>query len=260
MTVKLISMGQVMNKINTLFFLISFLFVANISAKDFDAVLVWPDKQVMAFPVTGVVDEVLVQPGDKVTKNQKMAMLDLVPFQTQIKLFQAKVDRITPLLFNAKRDYDQAQELFERTVLSEVELQKSESIYKGLKAELDQANAELTITNWRYAHAQLIAPFEGRIIQRSLQKGDVVSDETMSRMMIVLVSSTLMQAMFSTDAELAVQYQTGQKASVEVASRLYPAIVKSITSDDGKQYQIRLEFTLSQDYVLVAGQKAKATL
>ncbi|MCW8854185.1 MAG: efflux RND transporter periplasmic adaptor subunit [Gammaproteobacteria bacterium] len=246
-----------MNRIKALLYIVSFLFTVNVCAKDYDALLSWPARQVLAFPVTGVVDKVFVQSGHKVTQGQKLAHLDLDPFKIQMKIMQAKVDRITPLLFDAQRDFDQAQELFERTVLSEVELQKIESILKGFKADNDQANAELELAKWQYARAQLKAPFNGRVIKQMLQAGQVVSVETMSEMKMEILLDGLMQVIFSVPADQLSEFQIGQNATVEVASERYPAIVKSIVSDANQQYHISLEFSSKPDIHYFAGQKAK---
>ena len=187
-------------------------------------------------------------------KEQKWSV---APFQIQLKRLQARVDRITPLLFDAQRDFDQAQELFERTVLSEVELQKIESILKGLKADNDQATAELALAHWQHAHAQLNAPFKARVIKQLLQAGQVVSVENMSQIRIELVDDSLMQAVFTVMPEQVSEFQMGQKAVVEVASERYPAIVKSMVYDVNGQYRISLEFTTKTDIHYVAGQKAK---
>ena len=246
-----------MNKIKTLLTIVCFLFSVNLCAKDYDGLLSWPARQVLAFPVTGIVEKVLVQAGQSVAQGQKLAHLDLEPFQLEIKRIQAKVNRITPLLFDAQRDFDQAQELFERTVLSEVEVQKIESILKGLKADNDQATAELALANWQYAHAQLNAPFNGRIIKQMLQAGQVISAENMSEIKMELVADSLMQVVFSVSAEQVSEFQMGQKAVVEVASERYPAIVKSIVSATNEEYRIGLEFSSKADIQYVAGQKAK---
>ena len=246
-----------MNKTKTLLIIFCFLFSVNLYAKDYDGLLSWPARQVLAFPVTGIVEKVLVQAGQTVVQGQKLAHLDLEPFQIEIKRLQAKVNRITPLLFDAQRDFDQAQELFERTVLSEVEVQKIESILKGLKADNDQAKAELSLANWQYAHAQLNAPFNGRIIKQMLQTGQVISVENMSEIKMELVADSLMQVVFSVSAEQVSEFQMDQKAIVEVASERYPAIVKSIVSATNEEYRIGLEFSSKADIQYVAGQKAK---
>jgi len=247
-----------MNRIKVLLYVVSFLLSVNVCAKDYDALLSWPARQVLSFPVTGVVEKVFVQLGHKVMQGQKLAYLDLAPFNIQIKIMQAKVDRIKPLLFDAQRDFDQAQELFERTVLSEVELQKIESTLKALKADNDQANAELKLAKWQYDRAQLKAPFKGRVINQMLQAGQVVSTETMSEMKMELVSDGIMQVVFSVSADQVNEFQIGQNATVEVASERYPAIVKSIVSDANQQYHISLEFSSKPDIQYFSGQKAKA--
>ncbi|MDH5764526.1 MAG: efflux RND transporter periplasmic adaptor subunit [Gammaproteobacteria bacterium] len=246
-----------MNKYSIILLIMSFMIAGNVTARDYDGFLLWPDKQVLAFPVTGVVDQVLVQAGQKVKKGSKLAHLDKQPFSIRIKQVKARLSRIKPLLFDSQRDFDQAQELFERTVLSEVELRKIESVLKGLKADHDSAQAELALANWQYARAQLEAPVDGRITDVLMHAGDIVSDENMSRLMIVMVVDNLMQAAFMVNADAAGMYHIGQDARIEVASERYPAIVKSIVSAEHQQYQVRLEFQLPDSHSYVAGQKAR---
>ena len=247
-----------MNKTKALLYVVCFLFSFNLCAKDFNGLLSWPTRHVLSFPVTGIVETVFVQAGQQVSQGQKLAHLDLQPFQFRINRMQAKLNRIAPLLFDAQRDFDQAQELFERTVLSEVELQKIESTLKTLKADNDQVMAELALARWQHDHAQLHAPFSGRIIRQLLQTGQVISAESMSEIKMELVADRLMQVVFSVPAEQVAEFKIGQQTAVEVASQRYPAIVKSIVSASNEDYRISLEFSHKSDIQYVAGQKAKA--
>ncbi|WP_293672716.1 biotin/lipoyl-binding protein, partial [Thiolapillus sp.] len=75
--------------------------------------------------VSGVVREVKVQPGQVVAQGDVLLKLDQREFRAQLNRAKALVARANSLFEEAKREEERAEELYDRTLLSDHELQKA---------------------------------------------------------------------------------------------------------------------------------------
>lgn len=231
-------------------------------AEEIQGTLIWGQRLILGFPVTGVVSELNVQAGSSVKRNQVLAKLDGVPFNSRVKKAQSTLDRIDPMIFDAQQDFDQAQELYDRTVLSEVELQKTEIRLKGLKAEHAMAKADLELAQWQRKQSQLIAPFDGIVVQSNLAQGLVITDENQSEFRIELAQAGVMQVLLKVTAETLVNIRMDQPAKVVVATDTYDGKVKRIepVPDASGMHSVQVEFSHPTARSLIARQPAKVIL
>lgn len=95
-------------------------------------------------PVSGVIDTVAVAPGDAVSKDQILLTLDATPFRAAVQEAQSAVTQRQVAQQQAMRDYQQALTLYDRTVLSIVDLQNAEMrASEAVAALLAQAQYQL---------------------------------------------------------------------------------------------------------------------
>lgn len=228
-------------------------------AEEIQGTLVWGQRVMLGFPVTGVISELNVQAGSMVKQKQLLAKLDAVPFTSRVKKAQSAIDKLEPMIFDAQQDYDQAQELYDRTVLSEVELQKTEVKLKGLKAEQAMAKADLELMQWQQKQSQLFAPFDAIVIQSNLAQGMVVSEENQSELRIELAKAGVMQVQLKVTADTLATITMNQKAKVVIAGDSYDASVKRIepVPDASGMHSVQVEFTYPANRSYIARQAAK---
>ena len=181
-----------MKKVTYLFLLM--LVPISCFARELTGMLVWPTKSILSFPVEGVIDQVKVNEGYGVRKGELLAQLDQKPFIFSTRKHQSKVAEVQPLLLDAQLEFSQAEELFERTVLSEMELQKTEAVLKGLQAKAAIEEADLKLAEWQQSQSKLIAPYDGVVIETNLVQGLVISHENKSDIRLVLGEKGVMQA------------------------------------------------------------------
>jgi multidrug efflux pump subunit AcrA (membrane-fusion protein) len=84
--------------------------------------------------VSGVVEEVLVSEGQKVTKGTLLLRLNPVILQARLDEAMADEDRAKADEADAKRELERAQELYERTVSSTTELDAASLAYARAQA------------------------------------------------------------------------------------------------------------------------------
>lgn len=225
-----------------------------VQAVEVNATLDWANRHIAAFAVHGVVDAVNVAVGDQVKKNQPLAQLDQTPFIHTNKKNQAHVDGIKPRLFDAKQNYDQAQELYDRTVLSQVELQRAEVQFQGVEAEQLAAKAELEISRWQQKQSILNAMCDCLVIGNTLLPGMVINNENQAVAMIELAETGVLNADIILDKNINLVMQ--QTVQVNVEGKNYPARVVAISVQNGKR-QARIQFRFDTTKNNFAGQAAK---
>ena len=223
-------------------------------AVEVDATLDWANRQLAGFAVTGVVQTMTVAPGYIVKKNQVLAQLDLTPFKLHTKKQLALINGIKPRLFDAKQNFSQAQELYDRTVLSQVELQRAEVQYQGVEAEQAAARAEWELAIWQQQQAILRAPCECLVVNNQFLPGMVINHENQISTSIELVVPGLMNAELLLEKDLQLLLQ--QSVEVNVAGKKYPAKVIALQVANGKRVA-RVQFKYDASQKLYAGQQAK---
>jgi len=213
-------------------------------AAELDAKLNWSGYQKYGFAVNGVVEEVNVDIGKKVKQGEVLAKLSASPFNYNIKKCQAALNQFDPSIFDAKLELDQAEELFERTVLSEVELQKIDGRYKILIEQQNEAKAECLLQRWQSKLSVLKAKEPAYVLNSNIVTGTVISDENKSAVFIELVSAKQASAVAWLSHKEKLKFNIGNDLKVIVDQQELPAKVKSIAlqADAENRYKLVAEF------------------
>jgi membrane fusion protein, multidrug efflux system len=233
--------------------LFSFLMIFNsaIQAEDIEAHMSWAGLQRTGFTVTGIVESVSANVGAKVKPGDVLAQLDAAPFTYNLQYCKAVIDKLQPAIFDAKTELGMAKELLERTVLSEVELQKIEGVYKSFKAEELMAEAECKLKQWQAERAVLKAQTSAYVLSSNIYPGMVISAENTATVTMELVSATKASAVSLIGAQQARQYNVGDQLKVVVDGQEMAATIESITwqGSDMNQYKLSAEFYYVQKVV-----------
>jgi membrane fusion protein, multidrug efflux system len=107
------------------------------------------------------VTELLVEEGDKVTKDQVLIRLDDDIQRTAFSKAQVRFDK-------ARQEFDRQKALFEQKLISEQSFNDARFEYKQLELALEDASREL-------AHTEVRAPISGTVARRLVRRGDLVA-------------------------------------------------------------------------------------
>ena len=146
-------------------------------------------KATVAAEITGRVVELFVDEGMVVRAGQVVARLDSVLAETDLSLAQSKVaaaeaaaTAIAAELRDAERIFGRVQSLSQKNIASEAELTKAEAKVGILRAQLSQAQANLQTARLDVERSTKVldkhkirAPFDGVVVERSAQPGEVIS-------------------------------------------------------------------------------------
>jgi len=118
----------------------------------------------LSFKIGGVIAKVFVKEGDRVSKGQLLAALDL----TEIN---AQVQQATKAVEKAKRDVARVKNLYEDTAAT-LEL------YQNVQTQLDVANEQLRIAQFNQQYAQIKAIDNGTAIKKIMNEGEMAGPGT----------------------------------------------------------------------------------
>ena len=113
----------------------------------------------LSFKTGGIIKRIFVDEGDKVTKGQKIAQLDLKEINQQV--YQAKV-----ALDKAHRDYKRIDNLYRDTVSTLEQLQNT-------KSALEIAEANLNIAEYNLKFSTIYAPDNGIILKKFMEENEI---------------------------------------------------------------------------------------
>jgi RND family efflux transporter MFP subunit len=119
------------------------------------------DETVLSFKVSGVVKEVLVKEGDKITKGQLLATLDLTEINAQVAQARFSFEK-------AQRDFQRVANLHRDSVATLEQLQNSQTALSVSRELLEAAN-------FNRSFAEIHAPASGFVLRKFVNAGQVVS-------------------------------------------------------------------------------------
>ncbi len=136
--------------------------------------------------VTGVVAEVRVSKGQQVSAGDVLVILDQRAFRARLERARALSARASALLAEARREEQRAQELYDRGLLSDHELQKAQIGRLEAEARRAESMAEETRARLDLERTTVKAPFDGRILEVNTWKGQPVQNALAIQAMILL--------------------------------------------------------------------------
>lgn len=231
------------------------------AAADVEALVQWSQRTELATPVSGAVASVAVNAGERVAKGQVLLALDDAPFLAAVQEAEAQLTRRKLERDEAARDARQAQELYDRTVLSTVELENAKMKHARAEAGYKEARAALDRARYRQRVSALRAPFDAVVLSRHAEPGQAIAAELKPPVLLVIAAAGEYLAQARVSAERATGLRLGQKLSVAVGGKTYAAQIKALAHEPagGKEPYV-LDAVFSAAEPLHAGQSAHITL
>lgn len=204
-------------------------FCINAYALSFDAVIDFPPRVGLSLPVPGLVNKVEVSAGQHVKKGEPLVSLDETPFKADKVLMQASVTFHQARLTESTRDLKHQQELFDRTVLSTVELENAELRVKRDSALLESAKARLARADYAFSNSQLKAPFDALIMTVQVNEGQAINNALQTETLVSLVRQGYFIARFNVTAAQLEKMKVETPVKVVIGGTRYMAKISAIS-------------------------------
>lgn len=121
-------------------------FISNVVEKTVATGSVVPRFEIDIKPqVSGIIDELFVEAGDQVVRDQVVARIKIIPDMVTLNAAETRLNRAKINFGDAKNDYDRQQNLFDKNVISYEEFKNAKVAYDSAKEELNAAENNLEL-------------------------------------------------------------------------------------------------------------------
>ncbi len=209
---------------------LAFLFIINPSyaKEELKAVVDWAQRVDLTIPVEGIVSKVWVNTGQKVKKGQVLVELDKRIARANLRQAKANVTGLQASYEEAKRELQRAQELYDRTVLSDHDLQVAKNNEVIAKSKLELARSEYVRAQVELEYTSLRAPFDSLILRRLVEVGKAIIKLQSYDTLITLASSEKYLATAPLTQSQSRLVNIGDTVRVVNNKKSYPAKVVAI--------------------------------
>jgi RND family efflux transporter MFP subunit len=161
-----------------------------------DGSLVMPNKAYLSFGITGTVEEVLVDEGDNVTKDQVLARLDAPSLESSVETAELGVELAEEGVKAARAQYEIAEINLDEGVLGvsedvlELQVDIAKASWETAELNLEIAELSLESAELNLEKAVIAAPFDGVVADITITDGKEISTAALATPAISLVDTT----------------------------------------------------------------------
>ncbi|MDH5393983.1 MAG: efflux RND transporter periplasmic adaptor subunit [Gammaproteobacteria bacterium] len=228
------------------------LFQQSLNAAEYDAKLTWDDVRQLSLPVSGVIEKINVAAGSYVEAGEKMLSLDCGLYTAQLKQSRAIVNGLKPGVETALKEKELADELFARTVLSEVEHRHAELVYIEKQSSHDAAQAHSEQMLWQVKHCDLVADRQLMVLDVHLSAGQLFSLKTDKPVLLTVASKKTMQVTAQLPLPLKKAIKVNQPVKVRLDGQIVDAKVSSINYPSANAAIVSVRFNMSAQQLMSA--------
>lgn len=228
--------------------------------------------------ISGIISEILVEPGDHVNDGDIIARIKVIPDASQLSSAQNRIDVALISLEDARLKYERAKMLFEKKVGSREEFETAEANYERAKAELESAEDAYSIvkegiskTNASESNTNVRATITGLVLDVPVKVGaSVIQANTFNDGTTIAVVADMNNLIFKGKAD---ETEVGTLAvgmpmeiTIGALPQLRPTAVVEYISPKGEEtngantFEIKGALSLPEGVTLRSGYSANATV
>ncbi len=229
-----------------------------------------PEEEIELKPqISGIVDKILVEEGDIVTKGDLIAKIRVVPNEQSLVSASSRITSAKFSKDNAQTLFDRNKALFEKGVISKQDFENSELSLNQAQEELTQAQNNYQIikrgslSGGSSANTNIIAQISGTILEIPVREGDqVIESNTFNAGTTIATVADMSIMIFEgkvDEAEVG-KLEEGKEITVilgAINQKKFPATLTFI-APKGKEENGAVQFTIKADVTIEASTKIRA--
>ena len=237
-----------------------------------------PEEEIELKPqISGIVDKILVEEGDKVKKGDLIATIRVVPNEQSLVASKSRIATAKLSYDNAKVLYTRNKTLFEKGVISQQDFENSELSFNQAKESLAQAQNDYqiikrgSISGGSSANTNIIAQIPGTILEIPVREGDQViqsNNFNAGTTIATIADMSLMIFEGKLDEAEVGKVQEGKQIKVilgAIRDKEFPAKLtfvapKGIEENGAVQFTIKADVTIDSLTNIRAGYSANAEI
>jgi HlyD family secretion protein len=254
-------------------------FISNVIQKTVATGSVVPRQEIEIKPqVSGIIDEIYVEAGDRIEKGQVIAKIKIIPDMVNLNAAESRLKQAEIDFQDAKIDYDRQQKLFDDDVISYEEFKKSKLTYDQAKEEFSAADNNLElIKNGVTKKAQsatntlVRSTITGMVLDVPIKVGNsVIQSNTFNDGTTIAVVADMKDMIFEgkVDETEVGKIKEGMLIELEIGAiekDKFEAVLKYISpkgvEENGAiQFEIKADVSLKENQFIRAGYSANANI
>lgn len=161
------------------------------------------------------IEQINSRSGDLVKKGDLLIQLEQNDLQSQVLQAKQNVNAMQARYKEAKQNLDRSVELFKTKLVSAFEVDKNRATYQTIYAELTAAKQAFSQAKTTLSYATLIAPIDGRIVDRFAEPGDTAQPGIK---LLSLYNPLSLRVEAQVREQLALTLTNGQNIEIELPS------------------------------------------
>lgn len=239
-----------------------FLFSNSLFAAELSGKVAWLEPLTLSTNLAAEVIQAVAPAGQRVKKGDLLVQLEDGVLRARLSQASAELAHQKLLLTEAGNELQRSEELYDRTLLSDHDLDLARIAHAAADSSYQRATAELKTAQQAVGLSRIIAPFDALVLERHVQSGETVNGQYQSRPLYTLVALQKRQARFVVDATQALQLHLDDELELQIGKQRYTGRVGAINRYSAKAADITIDviFTLAEGDALVIGDTAQLTL
>ncbi|WMI66977.1 efflux RND transporter periplasmic adaptor subunit [Aestuariibaculum sp. YM273] len=237
-----------------------------------------PEEEIELKPqISGIIDEILVEEGDKVEKGDLIAKIRVVPNEQSLVSANSQIKTAQLAFNNAETLYNRNKSLFEKGVIAQQDFENSELSFNQAKETLRQAqnNYQIikrgSISGGASANTNIIAQISGTILEIPVREGDqVIESNNFNDGTTIATVADMSQMIFEGKVDEAEVGKISEGKEIKVVlgaikDKDFPATLifiapKGIEENGAVQFTIKANVTIDEGINVRAGYSANAEI
>lgn len=238
-----------------------------------------PRQEIQIKPqVSGIIDEIYIEAGDYIKKDQVVARIKIIPDMVSLNSAETRLNRAKISFDDSKNDYERQQKLFDKNVISYEEFKKSKVAYDSAKEEVSAAenNLEL-IKNGVTKKAQTAtntlvrSTMNGMVLDVPVKVGtSVIQSNTFNDGTTIAAVADMQDMIFEGKVDetevgkivegMPIELEIGAIEKQKFVAELEYISPKGKEENGAIQFQIKAKVNLKEDQFIRAGYSANANI
>ncbi len=173
------------------------------------------------------IENIHVRGGDNVEKGQLLVTLESEGLKAQLAQAISMQDAAQALLTEAKANFERAQTIKDKGLVSQSELDKAVATFRRYKSEVVVAKQRQQAAQIAVEYSKISSPFSGVVVARSAEPGDMAAP---GQLLLSLYDPLTLQIEADVRESLAMQLKIGRKISIKIdaINKIFDAVIVEI--------------------------------